>query len=261
MQIASYHVQAGLESWLAANEAEWARLRGAQAFTRPGVAAVNQRLRQEFIYHSARLQGNPLTLDDIVPLLARRPPPGALSLPQQEVVNLNVGLGYIEMLAGGDMPLTERLFRVLHAVVMRGLMPAGVEVGSYRTDDLAQLGYPVPAASEVISEMGAFGRWLTQKPDSPEYLASPILRAAYAHTRLLTIHPFLNGNGRTARLLLNLIFLRAGYPLVALDSRQKDAYLTGLHEASTHNDMTLILGMVLDAVERALAAYAVVSDQ
>ncbi|MGG7380819.1 Fic family protein, partial [Escherichia coli] len=84
------------------------------------------------------------------------------------------------------------------------------EPGLYRTADLPALGYPVPPGVAVVAEMGDFARWLLLRPAAPDYLPSPILRATYAHTRLLHIHPFAAGNGRVARLLLTLILRRAG---------------------------------------------------
>ncbi|HUS14613.1 MAG TPA: Fic family protein, partial [Chloroflexia bacterium] len=168
---------------------------------------------------------------------------------------LKLALSYIEMLAAGEMPLTERLIRILHAVVMKGLTTEGAESGSYRSDDLTTLADGVPTAAEVIPEMGTFGRWLALKPRSPEYESSPIVRAVFAHTRLLHIHPFREGNGRVARLLLNLVLLRSGFPLVTLDGAQRAIYLRGLNAASGSGDSTILVGMTLDAVDGALSAY------
>ena len=255
MQIASYYADDTFGARIAAVEDQQARLAARGALTGPGAAAATEQLRQEFIYHSARMQGNRLARVEVARALTREPVLGQLPDAQQEVRNLFLGLDYIDMLAAGDMPLTERLIRILHAVVMRGLSANGEESGAYRSVDLTDLGYPVPPALDVIPEMGSFARWLTLRADSPEYVPSPVLRATYAHTRLLNIHPFVEGNGRTARLLLNLVLQRAGFPVVALDSAQYRAYLRGLEVVSARGDLTLILQMVLTALEHSLAAY------
>jgi Fic family protein len=255
MQIAEFHAAEELCPRIAAAEAAAARLTDAGRLGGEAAASIAAQQRRAFIYHSAHLQGNSLSRAQVDAVLDGAAPDDARPADVQEVVNLQLGLEYIEMLAAAEMPLTERLIRILHAVVMRDLAPPTQEPGSYRIDDMAQLSYPVPAGVEVVPAMGTFGRWLTLKPESPEYEPSPILRAAYAHTRLLTIHPFHNGNGRTARLLLNLILLRAGFPLAALDGDARPAYLAALGAAGTDGDLTPTLVLLLDAIEESLAAY------
>ena len=72
--------------------------------------------------------------------------------------------------------------------------------------------------------MGDFARWLGTAPMTPE-------TAFAAHRRLVDTHPFNDGNGRTARLLMNLVLLRAGYPPVALRPDDRPAYLQALQDA------------------------------
>lgn len=253
MQIVTGHADAALAERIAQAEARQARLAAAGAFA--ARTATTADLRAAFIYHSVRMQGNSMTAAEVATVRARGTVAGKSANEHQDIRNLDLGLSYVETLAGGEMPLTERLVRVLHALVMRELTGEEDASGNYRGSDLAHLSYPVPPAVDVVAAMGSFGRWLTLKPDAAEYLASPILRATYAHTRLLTIHPFVNGNGRTGRLLLNLLLLRAGFPPVALDSAAYPAYLHSLDAAGHDNDLTPILSLVLPAVERSLAAY------
>lgn len=256
MQIATYQADDRLLLQVQAAAARQATLADRLAFSGMTATSIARQLRRDFIYEGAHIQGNPLTREAVDAILTRPAAPGKILPEHREVMNLHLGLNYIETLAGGEMPLTERLVRILHAVLMSGLAGGGEdEVGSYRANDLRDFGYPVPAASEVIAEMGAFGRWMTLKPGMPDYEPQPILRAAYAHTRLLTIHPFFNGNGRVARLLLNLLLLRAGYPIIAIDGSQRPAYLAALEAASRHQDLTDILTLVLAAAGRSLAAY------
>jgi cell filamentation protein, protein adenylyltransferase len=255
MQIADFHAGEELRPRIAAAEAAVARLTHAGRLAGGATGAITERQRRAVIYHSAHLQGNGLSRAQVDAVLDGAPPDEARPADVQEVVNLQLGLQYIEMLAAAEMPLTERLIRVLHAVVMRDLVPPSHEPGSYRIDDMDQLSYSVPAGVEVVPAMGTFGRWLTLKPESAEYEPSPILRAAYAHTRLLTIHPFHNGNGRVARLLMNLVLRRVGFPLAAIDGDARSAYLAALGAAGTDGDLTPTLILLLGAVEASLAAY------
>jgi len=255
LQIAGFHAGADLRARMAAAEAAVIRLAAAGRLRGEAAGGIAEQQRRAFIYDSAHLQGNPMSRAEVEAVLDGAQPDGVRPADVQEVINLQLGLNYIEMLAAAEMPLTERLTRILHAVVMRDLVPPSHEAGSYRIDDMADLSYPAPPGVEVVSEMGAFGRWLTLKPESAEYEPSPILRTAYAHTRLLTIHPFHNGNGRVARLLMNLVLLRAGFPLAAIDGDARPAYLAALDAAGTGGDLTPTLILLLDAVEASLAAY------
>lgn len=255
MPIADFYAAAELRPRIAAAEAAVTRLTANSLLGGEAATGIAEQQRRAFIYHSAHLQGNSLSREHVEAVLDAAPPEGANPADVQEVINLQLGLNYVEMLAAAEMPLTERLIRILHAVVMRDLAPPSQEPGSYRIDDMAELSYPVPPGIEVVPAMGAFGRWLTLKPESPEYEPSPILRAGYAHTRLLTIHPFHNGNGRTARLLMNLVLLRAGFPLAAIEGTARPAYLAALDAAGNSGDLTPTLLLVLDAVEASLVAY------
>jgi Fic family protein len=255
LHIGGFHARAELCPRIAAAEAAVARLTAACVLGGEATTGIAEKQRRAFIYHSAHLQGNPLSCTEVEAVLDGVQPNGAQPASVQEVINLQLGLTYIETLASAEMPLTERLVRILHAVVMRDLAPPSHEPGSYRIDDMTKLSYPAPPGVEVVPEMGDFGRWLALKPESPEYEPSPILRAAYAHTRLLTIHPFHNGNGRVARLLMNLVLLRAGFPLAALDGDNRPAYLAALAAAGSNGDLTPTLLLLLDAIEASLAAH------
>jgi Fic family protein len=180
--------------------------------------------------------------------------PAPPALDSQAAANLALGLDYVETLARGAMPLTERLVRILHAVVMRGL-PADGEPGVYRTTDLRDTPYPTPRADDVVAAMGAFGRWLAQ-PDAPPGAAGrPLLRAAYAHARLLAVRPFSDGTGRTAHLLQNLILLRAGYPPIAFPAAERARYNRSVEAAAVHDDLTAFATLTCEAAARALALF------
>jgi Fic family protein len=78
--------------------------------------------------------------------------------------------------------------------------------------------------AEVPALMGDFSQWLGAAPATPE-------TAFTAHRRLVEIHPFNDGNGRTTRLLMNLVLLRGGYPPVAVRPQDRPAYIGALQEA------------------------------
>ncbi|HET6606974.1 MAG TPA: Fic family protein [Rhodopila sp.] len=78
-----------------------------------------------------------------------------------------------------------------------------------------------PSLAKIPALMNDFAQWLGSAPDSPE-------TAFDAHRRLVNIHPFNDGNGRAARLLMNLILIRGGYPPIAIRPEDRPAYIEAL---------------------------------
>jgi Fic family protein len=96
--------------------------------------------------------------------------------------------------------------------------------------------------------MAEFAHWLANAEPGPE-------TAFDAHYRLVTIHPFSDGNGRTARLLMNLILFRAGYPPLVIAPEQRVAYLDALQQRQTTGDDGDWTKLMLDRLEAGLDAY------
>lgn len=88
----------------------------------------------------------------------------------------------------------------------------------------------------------------------------PIQESADAHFELVSIHPFVDGNGRTARLLMNLILLINGYPLTAIAKREHTTYLDAVKTAQTQDNRHLLYELVVKAVMRSLDKYLAVAE-
>jgi cell filamentation protein, protein adenylyltransferase len=87
----------------------------------------------------------------------------------------------------------------------------------------------LPSPAEVPAPMGDFVHWLQTAPTNADTAFS-------AHARLVAIHPFSDGNGRTARLLMNLLLLRAGYPPVVIGPEHRAGYIDALEALQLRND-------------------------
>lgn len=88
----------------------------------------------------------------------------------------------------------------------------------------------------------------------------PVLRAVQLHTDFVKIHPFIDGNGRTARLLLNLELLKAGYPAIVLPVQRRLDYYAALDTAHVDGDTTPFVHLVTDCMREAFALYSFVLD-
>ncbi len=133
---------------------------------------------------------------------------------------------YVRELARAKKRLMESDVRNLHRLVVQRSRPdiAGryADLARYVRTETGRYEFPSPA--EIPALMGDFAQWLTAAPDTPE-------TAFIAHRRLVDIHPFNDGNGRTARLLMNLILIRGGYPPIAVRPEDRAAYIRALQQS------------------------------
>jgi len=83
----------------------------------------------------------------------------------------------------------------------------------------------------------------------------PVIVAALAHYKLVTIHPFIDGNGRTARLLMNLLLLQHGYPLAIIKNELRSEYIAAIEYARETDDFDKFYEVVIAAVEYSLDIY------
>jgi len=152
---------------------------------------------------------------------------------------------YVRELARHETAITESDVRNLHRLVMQRSAPeiAGqyATLPRYVRTEIGRHSFPPPA--EVPSLIGDFAAWLGPSPNTPE-------TAFDAHRRLVDIHPFNDGNGRTARLLMNLVLIRGGYPPVTVRPEDRLEYIRGLQEeqaGGSIEDSRLLLYRRLDA--------------
>ena len=159
-------------------------------------------------------------------------------------------------LARRGTPLTETDIRQLHHLVVRRSHPeiAGryASQARYVLTDTGRHNFPSPA--EVPALMGDLGRWLAVAPDTPEAAFS-------AHYRILEVHPFEDGNGRTGRLLMNLILIRAGYPPIAVRPEDRPAYIGALQEAQGESGLERLDRLLYERLDATLAEYLSAAHQ
>jgi Fic family protein len=105
-----------------------------------------------------------------------------------------------------------------------------------------------PNPLKIPQLMEEFGAWLSSASSTPE-------GAFEAHFRLTAIHPFSDGNGRTARLLMNLMLIRGGYPPVAVRPEDRKTYLDALERGSLTDDLRPFRSFMHERLDATLAEY------
>lgn len=242
---------ARLPETIAAKKAELDRLR---VRAPGGLTNLEHAHDLELTYSSNAIEGNTLTASETTLVIEHGITVAGKPLRDHlEAIDLYEAIRYVRALARRATPLTELDVRSLHRLVVLRSRPeiAGsyADQGRYVLTDAGRHAFPSPA--EVPALMADFAAWLRAAPDTPE-------TAFAAHRRLVAIHPFNDGNGRTARLLMNLVLIRGGFPPVAVRPEDRPDYLRALQRAQAGEgtgDFDCLLYARLDAtLEEALSA-------
>jgi len=214
---------------LRAVEAAQARYREEMAAGRVLANSV-EALRVELTYHSNAIEGSTLSLRETQLILEGYAPPGGKTLREiYEARNHDRALRMIERRAEErrlTSPLTDQNLLDVHAQVLADIDP--VNAGRLRSGRVLIKGTRfIPPGSHKFDDLIPKLLELVNAPGVP-----PALQAAELHYNLVAIHPFSDGNGRTARLLMNEHLLRHGYPHTIIDVGERPAYLSALEEAN-----------------------------
>lgn len=222
---------------------------------RPLPAAVLRNLHEELVlrwtYHSNAIEGNTLTLLETKVVLEGITVGGKLLREHFEAINHRDAILYVEDVVHRAEPLTEWQIRNLHRLVLKNIDDDNA--GRYRPWNVTIAGarHVPPDALLVPGQMAALMHWF----DTEATRLHPVERAARLHADFVKIHPFVDGNGRTARLLLNLELLKAGFPAVVLPVERRLAYYEALDRAHADGDIGSFQTLVADCVRDGFAPY------
>jgi Fic family protein len=212
---------------LAAIAAKKERLDRMWPLSREALANLEHYYDIELTYTSNAIEGNTLSAVETTVVIEKGVTIAGKPLKDHlEALDHYDAIRYVRELAREAARLTESDMRNLHRLTMQRSSPdiAGryADLARYVRAETGRHAFPSPA--EIPALMGDFAAWLGTAPGTPD-------TAFAAHRRLVDIHPFNDGNGRTARLLMNLILIRAGYPPVAVRPEDRLDYILGLQQA------------------------------
>lgn len=163
-----------------------------------------------------------------------------------DAVNLSRALEHMVELARDSSPTDCLQVKALHSLILGG----GPAAGLFRSNPVRISGSPhTPPATwhQVMSDMEAWERW---SADQAETL--PLLRAIVLHAWLTHVHPFSDGNGRTARAVMNLELIRAGLPSVVIRRKDRLRYYDALAESDMGGDLEPVSELILARAEDAM---------
>lgn len=203
----------------------------------------------ELTYTSNAIEGNTLTHRETAEVIEHGITVGGKPLKDHlEALDHYDAVQLMRALASSMEPLGEDAIRALHARVVARSRPE--IAGLYSPYPRRIAGSPVvfPNPVKIPKLMEEFGGKLQQTANTPE-------EAFRAHFELTAIHPFSDGNGRTARLLMNLILLRGGYPPIAVRPEDRKPYLDSLEKASLTGDLRPFMKIMHERLDTTLADY------
>ena len=215
------------------------------------LASLEHAYDLELTYTSNAIEGNVLTQIETALVIEQGITIGGKKLRDHlEAIDHYDAIRYVREIANHSESLTESDVRNLHALVMRRSDPelAGGYATSARYVNTDRGRHVFPSPSEVPALMGDFAAWLRVAPTTPETAFS-------AHSRLVDIHPFNDGNGRTARLLMNLILIKGGYPPIAVRPEDRLAYLPALQESQAGRGDEAFERLLYERLDATLTEY------
>jgi len=215
---------------------------------------IAQALELEYTFESNRIEGNTLTLRETDLVLNEGLTISGKSMREHlEVLNHQEAIYYIKEFVQKKSSINERELLVIHNLILRGIMPE--YAGKYRDIQVMIKGsaHMPPQPFLVSKQMEELFIWF----NSSKLILHPIVLAAEFHERLVTIHPFVDGNGRTSRLLMNLILLSNGYVIANIkgDYETRMNYYNTLEESQTTDSKNSFLQFIADVEIDCLERY------
>lgn len=210
-------------------------------------ASLNNRYEafiSRFTHDSTAIEGNTLTLQETAGLLFENLTPSSKDLREiNEVINHREAF---DMMLSYEGDISREFVLKLHEMVVRKTLSERIrdQIGRYRTVQVYIRGveWMPPAPEDVPVDMKELFRWYTQNKTR----LHPLVLAAYFHAGFETIHPFVDGNGRVGRLLLNFILHRNGFPMVNIPNKRKFEYYECLERSQVDGDLRPLVRFLYD---------------
>ncbi len=211
----------------------------------------------DLTYNSNAIEGSTMTFNETKLVLNQGLTIGGKKLNEHlEVINHKYAIDFIEELSKNNV-ITLRDIKDIHGLILRGIddkyagkfrdTTVGVRLSDGSTRNFTDPLQLDTAMHEFIN--------LTNNHEHP------IIKAALVHYEFVTIHPFIDGNGRAARLLMNLILLQNGYPPAIIRIANRANYILALETAQNDNQLDKFYQVICQAVDESIDSYLLMLEQ
>ena len=208
-------------------------------------------LKTNFIYNSNAIEGNTLTLKETDIILQYGVTVKGKSLKEhEEVKGQEYAINFLKEIIKRNEPLSLRLIREFHSLVLNDDIE---NRGKFKQSNNEILGAgfettPYYLVEEKLTE-------LIDKYNSNKVDDSLVTKVSHFHADFEKIHPFIDGNGRTGRLLLNLELMKNGYPITVIRNEEREEYYTALETAQAKADYRLLTDFIEKSIENTFWIY------
>ena len=218
-------------------------------------SSYRQAFELEYTHNSTAIEGNTLTLLETKVVLEEGLSVGGKQLTElYEVINHNKAYQYVKKCIAEGIVLNEMIIKDIHSILMENIMVGGI----YRNVDVYISGaeHTPPSPSEMYTQIKNFYMDLTDKT-----FESPIECAAWTHAEFVRIHPFVDGNGRTSRLIMNYQLMANGMLPISIKKETRLEYFNVLEAYAVKNDLSLFGNMIAVLEEEQLDRYLSMSKE
>lgn len=215
---------------------------------------ISQALELEYTFESNKIEGNTLTLKETDLIVNEGLTISGKSMREHlEAINHQEAIAYIKELMDKNTAINEHEILCIHNLILRGIYPE--DAGKYRKVQVMIKGssHMPPQPFLVAKEMEELFIWYQTNKNN----LHPVILAAEMHERLVTIHPFIDGNGRTSRLLMNLILLQHGYVIANIKGTHESrmSYYNALETCQVENNKEHFLLFIAQTEKECLERY------
>ena len=223
--------------------------------------SLEEKLAIDEIHNSTAIEGNTLSLGETALIIEKGITVSGKPMKDHlEVLGYNKALEFIKSIVQEKekYSLNEDLIQEVHKLLFKPMENLGKEyeqgIGFYRRNQRFIKGsrHILPRAEKVPALMEEFIKIIDN------YKIHPIKRAALFHFGLTHIHPFVDGNGRTARILMNLILLRENFVIAIVPVKKRAEYINALEESSVNHNGKDFLKFIVDCIDEVLDFYFMV---
>lgn len=208
----------------------------------------------QYTHESTKIEGNSLTLSETALVIEKGITVKGKPLKDHlEVVNHQKALEYVKSIAGQKYRLNENDLLKIHDLILQGI--DYYNAGKYRSERVMISGsrHIPPSPLKIYDLMKLYFEDYEREQDE----LHPVLLAIKMHEKLVRIHPFIDGNGRTARLVMNLLLIKNGYPVANIlgESESRVAYCDALEKSHIDGDSRDFQKIILNGVKQAFFNY------
>lgn len=213
--------------------------------------SLQEKIALEWTYHSNAIEGNTLTLKETKVALEGITIGGKSVKEHLEAINHNKAVQYLYQIIKNKENISEWQIKQIHTLILKNIDQKNA--GSYRKENVLIAGaeYTPPDYITVLDKM----KILVQNYKEKWSKLHPVERSAKLHIEFVKIHPFVDGNGRTARLIQNLELMKKGFPPIVIKKENRLEYYNALDKAHTTGKTADFMILIANCMEKSLNLY------